>query len=166
MQSCSAFFRIMQKAGKDLLPHKHCLKVVREYARINSVCPRSLPAFAFSIRICLIIQIAPSVLRFRILSVRTVAFVGMFIPAIGVCAQFGFDMQFAFVDNTVNSSCQKISVGFKRNVSHCSVFLNNICFHLPCFKFHRIQLNREPFQRGVNNYAVVCVFNILKLFKG
>lgn len=31
MQSCSAFFRIMQKAGKDLLPHKHCLKVLREY---------------------------------------------------------------------------------------------------------------------------------------
>lgn len=31
MQSCSAFFRIVQKAGKDLLPRKHCLKVLREY---------------------------------------------------------------------------------------------------------------------------------------
>lgn len=31
MQSCSAFFRIMQKAGKDLLPRKHCLNVLREY---------------------------------------------------------------------------------------------------------------------------------------
>ena len=90
----------------------------------------------------------------------------MFIPAIGVCAQFGFDMQFAFVDNPVNSSCQKISVGLKRNVSHCSVLLNNVCFHLLRLEFRRIQLNREPFQRGVNNYAVVCVFNIFKLFKG
>jgi len=31
----------------------------------------------------------------------------------------------AFVGNPVNSSCQKISVGLKRNVSHCSVLLNN-----------------------------------------
>ena len=31
VQNCYALFRIMQKAGKDLLMGKDCLKVLREY---------------------------------------------------------------------------------------------------------------------------------------